>query len=524
MQKLIIDVSEHQAKINWEAVKPHIDGAIIRCGYGDDDPSQDDKQWTRNISECERLGIPHGVYLYSYADTMEHARSELAHVRRLLKGRKLQYPVYFDTEQAGCEGLSRQASDYFCSEVEKMGYWAGVYTYASWYRNYLNGLTRYTLWIADFGINDGKPHTKPNVGATIDMWQYSSMALVSGIDGRVDISYCYKDFPALIGGGKAESSTSTATKTIKRGQVAADIHKRMVQDERFGYSWEERYGANPETWTVDGVTFKINVGDYDCSSSSITAWDKALTGTKYAGVLTKASTTRDMRRVFVNSGLFEWKPISFIAFPGDLYLNEENHVAICQQQVPDELSEFSWGDNGAYGNKRGDQSGFESRVNPFYDYEPDGWDGILHYNGKADTETPTPEPSPTPKPETALTWRVSTVSSGKSWLAEKSTGKVGKAIRWIAIKGVGEYRVFTRASGWLPWVDEYNVKDLENGCAGDGSVIEGVQVKSSKYRYAVRVASGWYPDMIGLVDTGGSSDNFAGDLANAIDGFLISKA
>jgi hypothetical protein len=119
---------------------------------------------------------------------------------------------------------------------------------------------------------------------------------------------------------------------------------------------------------------------------------------------------------------------------------------------------------------------------------------------------------------------VSTVSSGKSWLAEKSTGKVGKAIRWLAIKGVGEYRVFTRASGWLPWVDEYNVKDLENGCAGDGSVIEGVQVKSSKYRYAVRVASGWYPDMIGLVDTGGSSDNFAGDLANAIDGFRISQA
>lgn len=210
MQRTIIDVSEHQGVINWEKVKPHIDGAIIRCGYGDDDTDQDDKQWTRNISECERLGIPHGVYLYSYADTMEHARSEVAHVRRLLKGRKLQYPVYFDTEQAGCEGLSRQASDYFCSEVEKMGYWAGVYTYASWYRNYLAGLTRYTLWIADFGINDGKPHTKPNVGATIDMWQYSSMALVSGIDGRVDISYCYKDFPALIGGGKSESSTSAS--------------------------------------------------------------------------------------------------------------------------------------------------------------------------------------------------------------------------------------------------------------------------------------------------------------------------
>ena len=423
MQRTIIDVSEHQGVIDWQKVKPHIDGAIIRCGYGDDDPSQDDKQWQRNISECERLGIPHGVYLYSYADTMEHARSEVAHVRRLLKGRKLQYPVYFDTEQAGCEGLSRQASDYFCSEVEKMGYWAGVYTYASWYRNYLAGLTRYTLWIADFGINDGKPHTKPNVGATIDMWQYSSMALVPGIDGRVDISYCYKDFPALIGGGKAESSTSTATKTIKRGQVAADIHKRMVNDDRFGYSWAERWGANKETWTVDGVTFPIKVGDYDCSSSCIEAWADALTGTKYADMIRKATYTGNMRDVFVGSGLFEWKPISFIASPGDLYLNESDHVAMCQRQVPDELSEFSISETGGTTGKRGDQTGHEAAVNPYYDYP---WDGILHYNGKADTPAAQPDSSTPAKLAVDGVLGKLTISELQRQLKVDVTGKMDK--------------------------------------------------------------------------------------------------
>ena len=423
MQRTIIDVSEHQGVIDWQKVKPHIDGAIIRCGYGDDDPSQDDKQWQRNISECERLGIPHGVYLYSYADTMEHARSEVAHVRRLLKGRKLQYPVYFDTEQAGCEGLSRQASDYFCSEVEKMGYWAGVYTYASWYRNYLAGLTRYTLWIADFGINDGKPHTKPNVGATIDMWQYSSMALVSGIDGRVDISYCYKDFPALIGGGKAESSTSTATKTIKRGQVAADIHKRMVNDDRFGYSWAERWGANKETWTVDGVTFPIKVGDYDCSSSCIEAWADALTGTKYADMIRKATYTGNMRDVFVGSGLIEWKPISFIASPGDLYLNESDHVAMCQRQVPDELSEFSISETGGTTGKRGDQTGHEAAVNPYYDYP---WDGILHYNGKADTAAAQPDSSTPAKLAVDGVLGKLTISELQRQLKVDVTGKMDK--------------------------------------------------------------------------------------------------
>ena len=63
-QKKGIDVSEHNRNIDWEKVKAAgIDYAIIRCGYGDDYYNQDDKQWLRNVSECERLGIPYGVYI-----------------------------------------------------------------------------------------------------------------------------------------------------------------------------------------------------------------------------------------------------------------------------------------------------------------------------------------------------------------------------------------------------------------------------------------------------------------------------
>lgn len=171
---------------------------------------------------------------------------------------------------------------------------------------------------------------------------------------------------------------------MRANERAAYIHKRMCEDPRFGYSWEERYGSVSETWTIGGKKYQVRVGDYDCSSSCITAWAIALRGTKYEGCLKDATYTGNMREVFVGSGLFTWKPMSFLACPGDLYLNEENHVAMCQTQVPDVLSEFSWGDNGAYGNRRGDQSGAESSVHGYYDYEPGGWDGILHYNGKAD--------------------------------------------------------------------------------------------------------------------------------------------
>lgn len=265
----------------------------------------------------------------------------------------------------------------------------------------------YPIWCANYSRGYDEINGRSTSGCTIYpgceksiLWQFTSQGYVSGYGGLLDCNVFFgsgDDWFKYVG-----SSTPTPapapepTVKINRGQLAADIHKRMVNDDRFGYSWEERWGAKSEKWTVDGVTFDMPVGDYDCSSSSIQAWKKALTGTPYEHALDGATYTGNMRSVFVGSGLFVWKPISFIASPGDLYLNEANHVAICQQQVPDELSEFSWGDVGAYGNKRGDQSGYEARVNPYYDYP---WDGILHYNGKADSEiTPTPEPTPQPTP------------------------------------------------------------------------------------------------------------------------------
>ena len=60
-----IDVSKHQGVINWDSVYGNIDYAIIRCGYGNDDITQDDSQWYNNANACTRLGIPFGVlYLF----------------------------------------------------------------------------------------------------------------------------------------------------------------------------------------------------------------------------------------------------------------------------------------------------------------------------------------------------------------------------------------------------------------------------------------------------------------------------
>lgn len=195
MDRKVIDVSYHNGTIDWEKVKAAgVEGAIIRCGYGMDQTDQDDVQFKRNADECTRLGIPFGVYLYSYANNARKAESEAQHVLRLIAGYHLSYPVYYDLEERGTEVGAAERMKIFADIIEAAGYWCGVYCNKSWWDNYLSGLgDRYTKWIARYNNVLGMD--------SVDMWQYTSDGSVSGISGRVDMNHCYRDFPAEITGG-----------------------------------------------------------------------------------------------------------------------------------------------------------------------------------------------------------------------------------------------------------------------------------------------------------------------------------
>ena len=127
-----MDISYAQGRIDWEKVKASdIEYVIIRCGFGNNETSQDDTYWEYNVSECERLGIPYGIYLYSYATNTTMAASEADHVIRLLKGHNPAYPVYLDMEddstiKAGNTTLGNIAK-IFCDKVSAAGYTPGIY-------------------------------------------------------------------------------------------------------------------------------------------------------------------------------------------------------------------------------------------------------------------------------------------------------------------------------------------------------------------------------------------------------------
>lgn len=193
-----IDVSHHQQTIDWDAVAPQIDFAVIRCGYGGDKASQDDRQWVNNVTACERLGIPYGVYLYSYATTEEEALSEADHALRLLKGHKPSLPVYYDVEDPNTVAKLSPAqvlnnTRIFCNKLVENGYQAGVYSSYSWWVNKLTSpeYDNWDRWIARWNVSS------PGYSKPYSMWQYTDSGRVDGISGAVDMNYWYGDLPTV---------------------------------------------------------------------------------------------------------------------------------------------------------------------------------------------------------------------------------------------------------------------------------------------------------------------------------------
>ena len=196
--KGVIDVSEHQHLIDWDAVKDSgIDGAIIRISYGWGNGY--DKQALRNISECKRLGIPFGIYMYSYAEKPEDGAAEGADIVSLLKGagvspEDLTYPVYYDLERWSWSGHQPPTSPYvyqdivasWWNQLVSAGYHKlGVYSYTNYLRGPLNSqyIHERTSWVASYGSRVGFP-----ISTALRGWQYTSNGSVDGIEGRVDLN------------------------------------------------------------------------------------------------------------------------------------------------------------------------------------------------------------------------------------------------------------------------------------------------------------------------------------------------
>lgn len=204
-----IDVSVHNGNIDWERVKKAgIRFAVLRAGYGKL-ATQKDKKFEDNYAGAKAAGIPIGAYWYSYATTVDEARTEAEVCVSVLKDKQFEFPIYFDQEEkatldTGKENCSAMVRA-FCEVLEKNGYWVGLYTSRSMLGTHIEDdiKTRYALWVAEWG-------NRLNYNGAVGIWQYSEKGGVDGITGNVDLDEAYIDYvpkvkaKGLNGYGKAE--------------------------------------------------------------------------------------------------------------------------------------------------------------------------------------------------------------------------------------------------------------------------------------------------------------------------------
>ena len=209
-----IDISRWQGHVNWNVL--NTDFVIIQAGFGRD-ISQKDICFEDNYSGCKTENIPCGAYWYSYTDSTEDAVKEANACIEILKGKKFEYPIYYDVEEQAVLNLGKEKVSAiiraFLEKLESAGYFAGLYMSASHLNNYVDNdiKNKYAVWVAHYGVS------KPSYSGNYGMWQKSSTGKVSGISGYVDIDECYIDYPSIIknAGLNGYSNPSQDTKYVE---------------------------------------------------------------------------------------------------------------------------------------------------------------------------------------------------------------------------------------------------------------------------------------------------------------------
>ena len=286
--KGVIDVSGWQGDIDWAKAKADgVEGVIIRLGYGWGNNA--DRKAQRNISECKRLGIPFGIYWYSYADTPSIAKEEGAGVVAKLKrfgvrASDLAYPVYYDLEKWTWKGHQPPTDPNVYNGIVNNWYGAlqsagyknlGVYSYTSYLQGPLKHADIYakTTWVAQYGARMGFDSFPTNSRG----WQYTSTGKVDGISGNVDMNAFgnkeyVPDYP--------EGTGYYVSNSLKGGAADFSFGYGRAGDEAYAGDWN---GDGKDSLTLRRgnmfyTKYSLTGGNADCAFSYGKSEDLVLPG------------------------------------------------------------------------------------------------------------------------------------------------------------------------------------------------------------------------------------------------------
>ena len=261
--KGVIDVSQWQGRIDWATARAAgVEGAIIRIGYGWGNGF--DSTALYNINECKRLGIPFGLYLYSYAYDGNTGWAEGDGTVDLLRRAGVQpgdltYPVYYDLEQWVWTGHAPPTSpavydsivNSWYNRLQSAGYNnLSIYSYTYYLNTALNSGTirSRTHWVASYGTRTGF-----DFSANHRCWQYADNGRISGIGNNVDLNACGNRNPVDEGGDEGKLPLSDRITDITEGDYFIgsalpdrylDIPGGSHQDETQAITWSPTNGSN----------------------------------------------------------------------------------------------------------------------------------------------------------------------------------------------------------------------------------------------------------------------------------------
>lgn len=188
-----IDVSKWQGDIDFSKLKAAgVEFVIIRVGSSNGLNGENfvDSKFIQNVKNANAVGIPVGIYFYSYASTIDRAISDAKWIVEQIKDYKVDLPIAFDWENWGSFnkfdvsffGLTNIAKG-FMDTIKDAGYDAMLYSS----KTYLDNLwmpTLYPVWLAHYTKNT-------NYTGDYSFWQMCSNGRVDGINGDVDINIRY---------------------------------------------------------------------------------------------------------------------------------------------------------------------------------------------------------------------------------------------------------------------------------------------------------------------------------------------
>lgn len=190
-----IDVSKWQGDIDFSKLKSAgVEFVIIRIGSstGINGENFIDSKFIQNIKNANSVGIPVGVYFYSYANSVDRAISDAKWIIENIKDYKVELPIAFDWENWGSFntyelsffGLTNMAKR-FMDTVKEAGYDAMLYSSKTYLENIWMSVD-YPVWLAHYTKNT-------NYAGDYSYWQICSNGRVDGINGDVDIDIRYID-------------------------------------------------------------------------------------------------------------------------------------------------------------------------------------------------------------------------------------------------------------------------------------------------------------------------------------------